>query len=233
MTNVKVKFSKLPSYCEIICKWMFIVFGFIVVPSIFGTHYIVESLKSELFYISVGIFAFFAYKNFKQVKTLANEFKILNKNRLDLNVESISFLKESILLRHIEKLIAMGERSGKIVSQDNLIEILHTKMNSVNNQLSLAANLLITFGLIGTIIGLIGTVDGLGTVLASNDMTNGINETLKGMGTAFYTTLIGSFIGGVLLKVLHGFTNHLIVNYVAELSEVIEVRIIPEINKDK
>lgn len=224
-----VKFDKLPSKNEIITKW-FVLFGlFIIIPSVFGFQYVVESFKSELFYISLTILAFFAYRNFVQIKMLANEFQILGNSRLNLSISTN--LKESLLLRHINKLIAMKERSGKEIKQDNLIEIIHTKMNSKNNQMSLAANILITFGLIGTIIGLIGTVDGIGTILTSNDMTNGINETLKGMGTAFYTTLIGSFIGGVLLKVLHGFTNHLIINYVAELSEVIEIRIITELNR--
>jgi ElaB/YqjD/DUF883 family membrane-anchored ribosome-binding protein len=56
-------------------------------------------------------------------------------------------------------------------------------------------------------VGLIITVTGLDHVLSVDNsnyvaMQKGLNETVSGMGTAFYTTFFGALLGGVVLKVL-------------------------------
>lgn len=74
-------------------------------------------------------------------------------------------------------------------------------------------NLLITLGLIGTVIGLTLTLAGLTTSLDAlgvdhDRLMRGLESAMGGMGTAFYTTLLGSVLGGVLLRVFALITGH-------------------------
>ncbi|MDQ6967211.1 MAG: MotA/TolQ/ExbB proton channel family protein [Mariprofundaceae bacterium] len=70
---------------------------------------------------------------------------------------------------------------------------------------ALLGSLMITMGLIGTVLGLTITLTGLNGALenvGSDTMSVliGLREAMSGMGLAFYTTLLGSIMGGVLLR---------------------------------
>ena len=70
---------------------------------------------------------------------------------------------------------------------------------------SLLGSLMITMGLIGTVLGLTITLTGLNGALENVDSDGlsvliGLREAMSGMGLAFYTTLLGSIMGGVLLR---------------------------------
>jgi len=70
---------------------------------------------------------------------------------------------------------------------------------------SLLGSLMITMGLIGTVLGLTITLTGLNGALENVDSDGmsvliGLREAMSGMGLAFYTTLLGSILGGVLLR---------------------------------
>jgi len=76
----------------------------------------------------------------------------------------------------------------------------------------LLGNLLITMGLIGTVLGMTMTLSGLNGALAAigDDqelMMSGLSSAMSGMGIAFYTTLLGSILGGVLLRVFAWITD--------------------------
>lgn len=67
-------------------------------------------------------------------------------------------------------------------------------------------NILITLGLIGTVMGLTLTLTGLTTSLDAlghdqDLLLQGLRKAMGGMGTAFYTTLLGAVLGGVLLRI--------------------------------
>ena len=84
---------------------------------------------------------------------------------------------------------------------------------------------MITVGLLGTIIGLILTIDGISSVLGAagenySDMVEGLNNTVQGMGTAFYTTLFGGLLGGVILKALSIENEKAINNFTADCLEL-------------
>lgn len=77
----------------------------------------------------------------------------------------------------------------------------------------LIGTLLITLGLIGTVVGLSWTLAGLGSSMDAlgNDqdrLVAGLRRALQGMGTSFYTTLLGAVLGGVLLRVFALITEH-------------------------
>jgi len=78
---------------------------------------------------------------------------------------------------------------------------------------NLIGSLLITLGLIGTVLGLTITPTGLNGALESvgsdgMSVLIGLREAMSGMGLAFYTTLLGSIMGGVLLRVFAHITDN-------------------------
>ena len=91
---------------------------------------------------------------------------------------------------------------------------------------------MITIGLLGTIIGLILTIDGISSVLGAAgenyaDMVIGLNNTVQGMGTAFYTTLFGGLLGGVILKALSIENEKAVNSFTADCLELGELWIMP------
>jgi len=89
----------------------------------------------------------------------------------------------------------------------SVVQSYFTRQNSGNRLLSSLATLLVTLGLIGTIVGLIYAVSGLNEVIhnvgaSKDDLMAGLGKTIRGMGTAFYTTFLGALSGGIMLKVL-------------------------------
>ena len=50
---------------------------------------------------------------------------------------------------------------------------------------------------------------------------------MAGLGAAFYTTLIGSIIGGVIIRLLSHLTESTITEYCSYIAEITEVNILP------
>ncbi len=89
---------------------------------------------------------------------------------------------------------------------ESLIEVELADYRRKSHVVEVMGNLLITLGLIGTVIGLTLTLTGLTTSLDAlgrdqNRLIEGLRHAMGGMGTAFYTTLLGSVLGGILLRV--------------------------------
>jgi len=126
--------------------------------------------------------------------------KIMDENQRvgDANLSHVAAMFDAALVR-----IRRGDR----IDIRNLVSAYGAKIKSRTDNISVLSNMLITIGLLGTVVGLIITVTGLGMVLNSNSadyasMKAGLNRTVSGMGTAFYTTFFGALLGGVVLKVL-------------------------------
>lgn len=139
---------------------------------------------------------------------------------------------DSVCRRHFENLYLIALAQAE-VSQDALVEILHSRLAARNRIVELFASILITLGLIGTIVGLIYMMEGMGTVMAEGSgellqrLANPATGPLRGMATAFYTTLLGATLGGVLLRVLASIVEANIVHYTAHLAELTEVHVLP------
>ena len=87
-----------------------------------------------------------------------------------------------------------------------LVDVEFSIYQRTAHVLEIIGNLLITLGLIGTVVGLTLTLTGLTGSLEAlgHDQTqllSGLRSAMGGMGTAFYTTLLGSVLGGVLLRI--------------------------------
>jgi biopolymer transport protein ExbB/TolQ len=94
-----------------------------------------------------------------------------------------------------------------------LVDVEFSIYRRIAHSLEIIGNLLITLGLIGTVVGLTLTLTGLTNALDSlgNDQAQllmGLRGAMGGMGTAFYTTLLGAVLGGVLLRIFAHIDEH-------------------------
>ncbi|MDF7826317.1 MotA/TolQ/ExbB proton channel family protein [Pontiellaceae bacterium B12227] len=93
---------------------------------------------------------------------------------------------------------------GEEVDIHTSIDTYHSKHNSRVRSVSIMAALVISMGLLGTVVGLIMSISGLGSMvenigLSKNGMLDAMRLTFAGMGTAFYTTFFGA-LGGLILR---------------------------------
>ncbi len=118
----------------------------------------------------------------------------------------ISNTKKNLgVARFFESLKAVIEKNGEI-NIESLVDVEFAVYQRTAHALEVIGNLLITLGLIGTVVGLTLTLTGLTSSLEAlgedqAQLLAGLREAMGGMGTAFYTTLLGSVLGGVLLRV--------------------------------
>jgi hypothetical protein len=94
--------------------------------------------------------------------------------------------------------------------------------------LSIFAGLMVTLGLIGTILGLIISVAGLEVIMqnvgvAGTGLMAGIQETIKGMAIAFYSTLFGAILGAVVLRMLSVSLSNSLVRMTCGLFDYLEL----------
>lgn len=104
------------------------------------------------------------------------------------------------------------ERNGE-ADVDALLHIELASYERTAHTVEVIGNLLITLGLIGTVMGLTLTLTGLtGSLDALGHdqemLLAGLRRAMSGMGTAFYTTLLGAVLGGVLLRMFAQITLH-------------------------
>ncbi|MDH3325241.1 MAG: MotA/TolQ/ExbB proton channel family protein [Gammaproteobacteria bacterium] len=101
------------------------------------------------------------------------------------------------------KIVAASNESPNI---ETLLEMEYANLGRRSHASEILGNLLITLGLIGTVTGLTLTLTGLtGSLDALGQdqdlLLAGLRKAMSGMGTAFYTTLLGAVLGGVLLRI--------------------------------
>ncbi len=100
--------------------------------------------------------------------------------------------------------LASHKEKGEIVDINAAIDTYHSKHNSRARSVSILAALVISMGLLGTVVGLIMSISGLGGMvenigLSRVTMMETLKTTVAGMGTAFYTTFFGA-LGGLILR---------------------------------
>lgn len=107
----------------------------------------------------------------------------------------------------------------------NVEALISTELSTylrMSHGIEILGNLLITLGLIGTVMGLTLTLTGLTTSLEAlghdqDLLLQGLRRAMGGMGTAFYTTLLGAVLGGVLLRIFALITE----NGISSLNEIL------------
>ena len=186
-------------------------------------------------YVSIIILALFGFavvKNFFDIRFIHRQARLTDKQidtlRQTNNIYVFLQSSEPSLFRdHIDNLHEIFRRDCNI-SQDNLVTLLQARLLAKTRLVEFCSSILVTLGLVGTIIGLIQSAGGLGEVfkaMSGGDSTimEGVDAALGGMGVAFYTTLMGAILGGVCLRLLSNLvdanTEH-IVSHIAELTEI-------------
>lgn len=96
---------------------------------------------------------------------------------------------------------------------ESMLNVELSTYQRMSHSTEVIGNLLITLGLIGTVMGLTLTLTGLtGSLEALGEdqemLLSGLRQAMAGMGTAFYTTLLGAVLGGILLRVFAQITDH-------------------------
>lgn len=114
--------------------------------------------------------------------------------------------------RFFQSVKSTVERKGE-PDVETLLNVELSTYERINHTIEVIGNLLITLGLIGTVMGLTMTLTGLSSSLDSlgsdqEALLSGLRHAMAGMGTAFYTTLLGAVFGGVLLRMFAQLTLH-------------------------
>lgn len=111
-----------------------------------------------------------------------------------------------LILRHFFHHLGIVLDNNGELNIEALVDVEFAIYQRIAHGLEIVGNLLITLGLIGTVVGLTLTLIGLtGSLEALGEdqeqLLAGLRGAMSGMGTAFYTTLLGSVLGGVLLRI--------------------------------
>jgi len=224
-------------------EWFFYAIGLGALVALVAGGFIVRAVQNDLdqaashrgTYVSIIILALFGFaviKNFFDIRFIHRQARLtdkqINKLRETNNIYVFLQSSEPSLFRdHIDNLHEIFRRDCNI-SQDNLVTLLQSRLLAKTRVVEFCSSILVTLGLVGTIIGLIQSAGGLGEVfkaMSGGDTTimEGVDAALGGMGVAFYTTLMGAILGGVCLRLLSNLvdanTEH-IVSHIAELTEI-------------
>jgi len=116
-----------------------------------------------------------------------------------------------IVDRFTDALRLIAQSNGR-VDVESLVDVEFSAQHRTSQFVSLLGNLMITLGLIGTVLGMTITMNGLhgalGALGINQDLlVDGLRTAMSGMGVAFYTTLMGSVLGGILLRVFSWITD--------------------------
>ena len=224
----------LKSGQDMLGRWLLLLAVFFILPGIFAFSYVAEMSRNGglgFLIAFVAVFVYCAKANGCLLYRIACETDVLRKfhGRLLPNTE-FNEDSDSILAIHVHNLNLIWKRSGKKHSrQDTLIEVLHAKLKNEGSIVVLASNIMITLGLIGTISGLISSIGGLQAASGVEGLMSGVSKAIDGMGVAFYTTLIGSMLGGITLRILHFYVDKQVDSFIFTMAEMVETRIIPSL----
>jgi len=129
--------------------------------------------------------------------------ELIAKNKGWMGIEETN--KTLCVASFFQSLKTIVNNNGDL-NTEALVDVEFAIYRRSSHALEVIGNLLITLGLIGTVVGLTLTLTGLTSSLEAlgqdqDQLLRGLRGAMGGMGTAFYTTLLGSVLGGVLLRV--------------------------------
>lgn len=162
---------------------------------------------SRVTWVILGTFAFGVLVSFAHVVGLT--FEWFGAYRLQYQIEKRGLYGARVRGRLVSsRLIGALQhvyQSGGEVNIEALSTVEFSAYIRGSRFVSLLGSMMITMGLIGTVLGLTITLTGLNGALENIDSDGmsvliGLREAMSGMGLAFYTTLLGSIMGGVLLR---------------------------------
>lgn len=220
-------------------EWTLYVVVLGIMVTVLAGQIIFDALRGDAWIITtiiLGIFVFALVKNFLDVHFIARQRRLTSVQIDQLRETNNIFVflqnsEPSLFRDHIDNLHEIFRRDYNI-SQDNLVTLLQARLLSKTKVVDFASSILVTLGLVGTIIGLIQSAGGLGDVLRAmsagdTSILAGVDQALEGMGLAFYTTLLGAILGGVCLRLLSNLVDANIDYVVSHIAELTEIYILP------
>jgi len=121
--------------------------------------------------------------------------------------------------------------AGGAFDQSMLASTLRARLIMPVQAVNYVANILVLLGLIGTVVGFVIAVAGLGDSLSGGtniERVQGVlGQIVNGMGTALFTTVVGSILGGLWLQIHYIMLARTVNGLVIELVEQAEIEIIP------
>ncbi len=121
-----------------------------------------------------------------------------------------------------------------------LLDALEMRLSETNGRVRDLGDVLLTIGLVGTILGLMMMMTSLTGVMGTTVELGGASLVqgmfgaggpMVGLGTAFETTLAGSVFGGLILRVLSASTARSIDRFVVHSDELIVRRVLPALSR--
>lgn len=161
--------------------------------------------------VIAGVFLCSFVYSFFVAYRLRREWKGID--RLDGTIKN-SAAPGSVAERLALSIVNHGSRETAKIK--DLVDAYYSTQEIPLRTLSVISGLMVTLGLIGTILGLIISVAGLEAIMtqvgvANKNIFGGVKETIQGMAIAFYATLFGAVLGAVVLRMLSlSLTNSLI-----------------------
>jgi hypothetical protein len=157
----------------------------------------------------LGLFAVGMVSSF--ILTVLITLETLSVDKLELTAKrsgwlGIDYSKKTLCVsNYFDSLKTVVDNNG-VINVEALVNVEFSVYGRTAHALEVIGNLLITLGLVGTVVGLTLTLTGLTSSLEAlgqdqEQLLRGLRGAMGGMGTAFYTTLLGSVLGGVLLRV--------------------------------
>lgn len=217
----------------------------VLVTAAAGIHFVRAVLTdtSGLCLLIIGLFLLGIAINFRSVRSLRNEFVcaafIMKQLQTATGLSDvISSPAAGVFHQHIQDLVRIAKHDPN-VSQDSLITLLFSRLMARSKIVDVLSGVLVSLGLIGTVVGLITMTNGLSGTLNSLENTedasslmSGMRETMGGLGTAFYTTLVGAILGSVVLRVLNNVYTSNVDHFVSYIASLTEVRITPRLRRN-
>jgi len=219
------------------CAIIYVLVCFILDFEILGSFSLLDFGIYSLLFTFAGVTLFISFRDAEfinhQTQLATEQVDMM----LELNdiTEFLETAEKSIFRSHLESLYKIFLVHHEI-NQDNLIEILSARLLARNRIVELFSSILITLGLIGTVVGLILMTNDLGEIIGNAGSIDssilmeriaGNDGPLGSLGVAFYTTLIGGILGGVVLRILSNVVDTNILKYTAHIAELTEVNILP------
>ncbi len=171
--------------------------------------------QTRVTWLIIGMFVLGVAVSFIQAMKLTTEWFRAYRIEDTLKIRGLSGVVKSgaghLVDHFVDAMQAIIDRNGRI-DVDALINVQFSSQHRISQFVGMLGNLMITLGLIGTVLGMTITMNGLNGALGSlgvdqSLLIDGLRSAMNGMGVAFYTTLIGSVLGGVLLRVFSWITD--------------------------
>ncbi len=187
-----------------IVSWSAWAVGLSLVMGFVTRNYILDGFRADqtgMSFVIALLFILGLVASFRAARQLQSEWGVLDQV---VKTKKIPQGNGKSGLADILSKLAEYKRQGHSVDIHAAIETYHAGHNAQVRSISIMAALLISMGLLGTIIGLIMAISGLGGMvenigLSRVTMMDALKTTVAGMGTAFYTTFFGA-LGGLILR---------------------------------